>query len=250
MYKYRFLIGALAAVAIGLAGCAGKPIQPKAPKPASEMYKKAQSDIETSAWRRAIARLQNLEATYPFGDYAVQAELDLIFARYQSGDPDSTVSEAQRFIREHPRSEYVPYAMYMQGVAQFPRGINPLWKPFPVSPAGFEPSHTLKSFQAFHDLVQRFPDSQYAPDARQRMIFLRNRLAAHEYHVADYYIRRGAWVAAVRRAKYLLKHYPQTSDVPKALNVMIKGYTELGLDDLADDARKILEANEGRYSGE
>ncbi|HET7371474.1 MAG TPA: outer membrane protein assembly factor BamD [Gammaproteobacteria bacterium] len=246
MLNTRSLLAAFAAIAI--AGCAGGPREPEPPKPAAVMYKQAKDTLESANYGRAIQQLQNLEATYPFGDYAIQAELDLIFAHYMSGDGDSAVAEADRFIREHPRSEYVPYAMYMQGVALFPVGLNPLWRPFPVTPVGFDSEHTLQSFQAFHDLVQRFPDSKYAPDARQRMIYLRNRLAAYEYHVASYYMRRGAWLSAVRRAEYLLEHYPETPSVPDALKVIVEGYKQLGLDKLAADAQKIFEANESRYS--
>jgi outer membrane protein assembly factor BamD len=245
MLNFRALTALLAALII--AGCAGTPNKTEAPKPAPEMYKHAKSALDDSNWRLAIVRLQNLEATYPFGDYGIQAEVDLIFAQYMSGDNDSAVDEAKRFMQEHPRSKQVAYAMYMEGIAQFPSGLNPLWKPFPVSTAGFDPSHVLKSFQAFHDLVQRFPQSRYAPDARQRMIYLRNRLAAHDYHVADYYIRRGAWLAAVRRAQHLLKHYPETPAVPKALEVMITGYKKLHMDKLASDTQKILDANKDRY---
>ncbi|HET7371689.1 MAG TPA: outer membrane protein assembly factor BamD [Gammaproteobacteria bacterium] len=246
MLNIRSLLAVFAALVI--AGCAGGPQKPEPPKPAAVMYKEAKDALDSSNYALAIQRFQNLEATYPFGDYAVQAELDLIFAQHMSGDGDSAVAEADRFIREHPRSEYVPYAMYMQGVALFPNGLNPLWKPFPVSPAGFDPQHTLQSFQAFHDLVQRFPNSKYAPDARQRMIYLRNRLAAYEYHVATYYMSRGAWLSAVRRAEYLLEHYPETPSVPDALRIIVKGYKQLGLDQFAADAQKILEANAANYS--
>ncbi|HET7569238.1 MAG TPA: outer membrane protein assembly factor BamD [Gammaproteobacteria bacterium] len=249
MPKYRFLIAAVAtAAAVALAGCAGHPNKPRKPKPAAVMYKEAKSTLDAQNWKRAITQMQNVEATYPFGDYATQAELDLIYAQYMSGDGDSAVDEADRFIREHPRSKYVPYAMYMKGVATFPAGLNPLWKPFPVSPAGFDSKHAQQSFQAFHDLVSQYPNSAYAPDARQRMIYLRNRLAAYDMHVADYYVRRGAWLAAVRRAEDVMQKYPQTPSVPDALEVMIKGYKKLGLDKFASDAQKMLDANQSRYS--
>ncbi|HET6726319.1 MAG TPA: outer membrane protein assembly factor BamD [Gammaproteobacteria bacterium] len=245
MLNYRFALAFVAALAI--AGCASGPKKPEPPKPAPVMYKEAMAPLNDGNWKLAITNLQNLEATYPFGDYAIQAELCLIFAQYMSGDSDSAVAEADRFIREHPRSKYVPYAMYMQGVAQFPEGLSPLWAPFPTTPAGFDSTAVELSFKAFHDLVKRFPNSQYAPDARQRMIFLRNRLARYEYHVASYYVRRGAWLAAVRRAEYLVEHYPETPTVGKALEVIVKGYRELGLNKLADDAQKVLEANAARY---
>jgi outer membrane protein assembly factor BamD len=248
MLKFRSF--ALLAGAVALAGCATGPHKPAKPKPAPVMFKQAHQTLESENYRLAIKQFQNLEATYPFGDYAIQSELNLIFAQYMSGDNDSALDEAQRFVREHPRSQYVAYAMYMEGVAQFPSGLNPLWKPFPGTNAvGFDPAHVRKSFQAFHDLVARFPKSRYAPDARQRMVYLRDRLAKYDMHVAAYYMRRGAWLAAARRAKDVVKRFPETSSVGPALNVMVKSYHNLGLDELAGDAKRVLDANAGHYGG-
>lgn len=245
MFNYRHL--ALLALALILAGCAGTPPERQPPKPAAEMYKTAEQRIANGDWKNAVLALQSLEATYPFGDYATQAELDLIYANYMKPDRDATVDEADRFVREHPRSPYVPYAMYMKGLANFPSELNPLWALFQVDPARRDANHVQESFQAFLDLVQKYPDSQYAPDARQRMVYLRNRLAKFEWYVASYYMRRGAWLAAVRRAEFILAHYPQTPTVPKALKIMADGYRHLGLNGYAADAERMLKENAGRY---
>jgi outer membrane protein assembly factor BamD len=242
---------ALLIVATAVAGCANGPHKPAKPKPAPEMFKQAHQALESENYRLAIKKFQNLEATYPFGNYAIQSQLNLIFAQYMSGDDDSALDESQRFVREHPRSQYVAYAMYMEGVAQFPAGLNPLWAPFPgTSPIGFDPEHVKKSFKAFHDLVARFPKSKYAPDARQRMIYLRDRLAKYDMHVADYYVRRGAWLAAARRAKDVVTRFPETSSVGHALKVMVKSYQKLGLDDLAGNAKQVLRANAEHYEAD
>lgn len=246
MLKLRHFVALCAAAAI-LAGCAGTPPERPAPKPAPEMYQKAKERMDAADWKHAISQLQALEATYPFGDYATQAELDLIYANYMKPDTDSTVDEADRFVREHPQSPYVPYAMYMKGLANFPTEINPLWRLFGVDPAKRDADALQKSFQAFHDLVEKYPNSKYAPDARQRMVYLRNRLAKFDWYVASYYMRRGAWLSAVRRAEYIVKHYPETPTVPKALKIMVDGYRKLGLNQLAGDAQRILDANAKRY---
>lgn len=247
MLKFRHFV-VLCTAALFLAGCAGAPKERPPPKPAPEMYQNAKDRMDVEDWQGAISRLQSLEATYPFGDYATQAELDLIYANLMKPDADSAVDEADRFIREHPQNPYVPYAMYMKGLANFPTDVNPLWALFQVDPAQRDPERVQKSFRAFHDLVEKYPDSQYAPDARQRMIYLRNRLAKFEWYVAQYYLRRGAWLSAVRRAEFVIDHYPETPAVPKALKVIVEGYRKLGMDKYANDAQKVLEANAGRYA--
>lgn len=249
MLNNRLLFLVLAcATALTLAGCGSQTTKPGHPTPAPEMYQKAKSAVDSAYWARAIPRLQNLAATYPFGDYAIQAELDLIYAYHMVGDADSAVDEAQRFIREHPRNKHVPYALYMQGIARFPENLSGFAGMFSISPAGFDADNVLKSFKAFHDLVQRFPNSTYSPDARQRMTYLRNRLAANDLHVGRYYLRRGAWLSAVRRAQHVLNNYSQTPSTPAAIKMMIKGYQKLGLDELAQNAKKLLAANQKRYS--
>lgn len=235
-----FLIPVLLLSAVLLVGCASTDEIPT--ESAEDIYSKAYISLRNGNYETAIQELRRVQARFPFGEYAIQAHLDLIYAHYLARQPEVCVEEADRFIRENPRHPHVHYAYYMKGLAYFSEP-NFLHRTFGIDLARRDPSNARRAFQNFRVLTETFPDSAYAEDARQRMIFLRNHLARHEFYVADYYLRRGAYIAAVNRAKRILENYPSTPSTPDALRIMIKSYEKMGLDDLARDARLVFETS-------
>jgi outer membrane protein assembly factor BamD len=210
---------------------------------ADRLYTEAKEAIDEGSYQTAIGYLEKLQARYPFGRYAQQAQLTLIYANYKDNEPDAAIAAADRFIRTNPRHPFVDYAYYLKGLVNYTRGENALSRVAPTDPAKTDTDSTRQAFNDFAELVQKFPNSNYAEDARQRMLFLHNQLAAYEVNVADYYLRRGAYVAAANRAQYVLENYARTSSVPDALAIMAKAYVKLELPDLATDSFRVLELN-------
>ena len=210
---------------------------------ASKLYHEAKRELKAGDNELAIQYFESLEARFPFSKYAPQAQLETIYAYYKFEEYDLAISSADRFIKLHPRHTNVDYAYYLKGVAAFHKKDAPFDTLSPSDPATKDPSSTRESFNYFAELVKRFPDSKYAPDAIKRMRFQRNTLADHELRVADYYLKRGAYVAAANRSKYVVENYPQTPAVPSALAMLAEAYTALKMNDLAADARQVLELN-------
>ena len=207
------------------------------------LYRDAQRYLRSSNYQSAIQGLERLEAQFPFGRYAEQAQLEIIYARYSSGDLDGASSAAERFIRLHPQHSNVDYAYYLKGLSSFSRnqGIMDRIVASDSSKRDMEPARA--AYADFAQLLARFPNSQYVPDTRQRMIYLRNLLARSELNIADYYMRRGAHVAAANRAKYVIEHYPQASVTDEALVVLVEANYKLGLTDEANDLLRVLALN-------
>lgn len=240
--RMRLFLMPLLAVALLSAGCAGRYTKDEY-LPPQQLYAEAYGDVVSGDYVTATKRLQTLESRFPFNDYGVQAELDLIYVHYMANDYDLAEDAADRFIREHPRNPHVQYAYYMKGVAYFDRPPGLAERLFRHDNYQRDPSNSEKSFQAFQLFLEKFPNSKYAADARQRMVFLRDRLAKYDWAVADYYVRRGAWVSALNRCYELINKFPRTSSVKPALQIMATVYTKLGLTELADDTKKTLELN-------
>jgi outer membrane protein assembly factor BamD len=184
-----------------------------------------------------------LEARYPFGKYAMQAQLDVAYAYYKQGEPDSAIAAAERFIRINPRNPHVDYAYYLKGLSNFNRSIDFMTRFLPTDISQRDAGAAYESFNDFAELIRRYPASQYSADARKRLIYLRNMIAQHEVHVADYYMRRGAYLAAANRCKQVVEKYPKTPAVEQALETMIKAYNKLELPKLAEDSKRVLEFN-------
>lgn len=238
VFLVALLTGAL------LAGCSSNKTKSESLQEAA-LYKKAQDSLTIANYGDAETFLNSLVSRFPFGKYADQARLDLIFAYYMQRDTDSTVDAADRFIRENPRHPNVDYAYYMKGLANFEINPNPIQELFNVDMTRRDPTNARKSFQAFQVLVQKFPNSRYSVDARERMVYLRDRLAKYEWLVAQYYMKIGAYVAAVDRAQYIVDHYPGSTSTESALRVIVKAYQQMGMNDLAHDAERVVEANVG-----
>lgn len=232
-------------LSLALYGCSGNDELPDIPADTGEqqMYEEAQRYLRNSNYDLAVRSLQMLESRYPFGKYAEQAQLELIYAHYNAYEHEAAVEAADRFIRLHPQHPNVDYAYYMKGLAAYTANEDIFSRFVPTDLTKRDTSHAREAFAEFSQLVSRFPDSPYAADAKARMVSLRNLLARHEINVANYYFRRGAYMAAANRGRYVVENYQRTPAVADGLAVMAQGYILLGMDDLAEDSIDVLAMN-------
>jgi len=215
---------------------------------AQQFYTTAKDHAESGNYQTAAKYYETLQARYPFGRYAQQAQLELIYVYHKDGQIDQAVAAADRFIRTYPRHPSVDYAYYMRGLVNFNRGNSGIAERLlPTDPEKTDTSIAMQAFNDFAELVERFPDSRYADDAAQRMVFLRNNMAAYEIHVADYYMRRKAHVAAANRAKYVLENFARTPAAANALAILTEAYLEMGMEDLAADSLRVLQMNHPEF---
>ena len=245
----RFIVIAL--VTATLAGCSmwGEEQDPTRDWSARRLYDAAKNHLNRGEYEQAIDRYEKLEVRYPFGPLAMQAQLDIVYAYYKFDEPASAIAAADRFIKLHPRHPSVDYAYYLKGLVRFVEGRSVLGRFIPKDMSQHDSGAALQSFRAFEELVQRFPESRYAEDSRQRMLYLKNILAMYEIHVARYYMKRGAWLAAANRARHVVENYQRTPAVSDALVVMTSAYMQMGLDDLAADAARVLRLNDPNHAG-
>lgn len=222
---------------------------PTADWTAEQLYQDARDALDNGEYDRAIEGYTKLESRYPYDRYAQQAQLETIYAHYKAGEPSSAVAAADRFIKFHPRHPSVDYAYYLRGLATFDQNNAFLSRFFDMDPSERDPSALRESFNYFKELVTRFPNSRYSPDAIKRMTLLRNNLARHEVQAAEYYLKRGTYLAAANRAKYVLENYQQATAIPDALVIMIKAYRMMNMPDLAADAQRVLELNYPEHPG-
>lgn len=216
---------------------------------AAKLYSEASRELDAGDYQTAIEYYEKLEARYPFGRYATQAQLDVAYAHYKADEPEQAIAAADRFIKLYPQNPYVDYAHYLKGLVNYNRSVSFFDRYVPTDPSQRDPGSALDAFEDFAVLVRRFPDSKYAEDARLRMVYLRNNLAKGEVHVADFYMRRGAYIAAANRCNYVIERYQRTSAVEDALEILIDAYKRLGEDELAADAERVLVLNReaGRF---
>jgi outer membrane protein assembly factor BamD len=210
---------------------------------ASKLYYSAKEALGEGNFENAVKLFEKLESRYPYGAYAQQSQLEVAYAYYKDNEPASAIAACERFIKLHPNHPNVDYAYYLRGLANFVVDESFFAKFGDQDLSDRDPKAAREAFDAFQQLSSRFPDSKYAPDAVARMKYLVNNLAANEVHVARYYYKRGAYVAAANRGKYVLEHYQQAPALEEALAVMAKSYDKLGMNDLRDDALKVLKHN-------
>lgn len=236
----KALIALVATLAI-LAGCSSNN---KKPNTSTEQltYETAQRLLRTSNWEGAAEALELLEENFPFGSYAEQAQLELIYAYYRGEEFDAAIASADRFIRLHPQHRNVDYAYYMRGVSAF-QNDTAFYSVLPTDITKRDAGTARESFDYFAQLLNRFPDSAYALDAQKRMVYLRNMLARYEIHVANYYFKRGAYLAAANRGRYVVENLQQTPAVPDGLAVMAQAYHMLGMQELSATSAQVLIAN-------
>ena len=209
----------------------------------NKLYTEAKTAIAEGSYDKGIKFFEKLESRYPYGRYAQQAQLEVAFAYYKQQEPASAIAACDRFIRLHPTHPSVDYAYYLKGLVNFNEDLGLLGHVSNQDLTERDPKAARESFEAFKELVTRFPQSKYAPDAAARMKYLVNALAAHEVHVARYYMKRGAFVAAANRAQFAVKTYPDAPANEEALFVMVKAYDALGLNDLRDDSERVMRKN-------
>ena len=209
-----------------------------------ELYDEAKKSLRLRNFSQATIALEELEARFPFGTYAEQAQLDLVYARYSGLDLEGAILAADRFIRLHPQSPNVDYAYYIRGLSNYNLDIGFVLQYFDsIDVSSRDPGSMRVAFADFSELLARFPDSQYAADAQQRMVTIRNRIAAYELHAARYYIRREAYLAAANRAAYVVTNFPQTPVVKDALMMMVELYDRLGLKTQLEQTISVVNSN-------
>ncbi len=211
---------------------------------AERLYESAREYLDANDLERALRLYAEVQARFPFSPYAAQAELESIAAQYQAGEYNSAVSASDRFIKQHPRHTHIDYVYYLRGLANYHHNDPGL---FGGDPDQRDTSYLRQAFADFNLLIQNYPNSVYAKDAQLHMVEIRNRLADFELGVAEYYLRRHAYVAAVRRAERILTRYQRSSSVPRALEIMQTSYIKLDLPGLAEDTRAILQASYPNY---
>ena len=248
MHPFTNLILALI-LALGLTGCGPKEeIDPTADRSVEKLYLEARSELDDGNYLTAIEYYETLESRFPFGKHAMQAQIDVAYAYYKFDEPDSAITAIDRFIKLHPRHPSVDYAYYLKGLVNFERGGTILDAVSERDPSEFDKNLMLRAFNDFKLLTQRFPSSKYATDARKRMIYLRNELARSDYNVAAYYASRDAWVAVTGRTQFILRNYQGTSVIKPTLELQLKAYQILGLEQLAQDTQRIIDLNYGDRS--
>jgi outer membrane protein assembly factor BamD len=236
----------LLALALGLAGCGWLDTKKDQQKEwqAADWYKVAKEELDAGNWLAAVKLYGELESRYPFGRYAQQAQLDTAYAYYKDGDSAQSIAAIDRFMKAYPNHQNLDYALYLKALANFKEDLGPLVTALGRQDlADRDPKAARESFEMFRELVNRYPDSRYAEDSRNRMDFLVDALARHEVHVARYYLQRGAWLSAANRAQDILVRFPTSPTRREALNILIESYDRMGLPDLRDDAKKVLAKN-------
>lgn len=233
----------IAVLILVLAACGARREAETETLPVEQLYTEAKASLDGGNYERAIRYYKRLTSRFPFGDYSEQAQLDLAFAQYKRSDYDEAVSTVNRFVKTYPAHPKIDYAFYLRGLVNFDRNRSYIDRLVPSQAGNRDLEAARQSFNDFSEMLRRYPQSSYAADARQRMVFLRNDIANSELTVARYYFRRGAYVGAANRAKYIVENYQQAAQIPDALALMVQSYEALGQKDLADDARRVLEAN-------
>jgi len=226
-------------------GCAANNEEedPTAGMNVAEIYEEANTNLKSGNYETAIKLYERLEARFPYGNYAERAQLEIAYAYYKDGEPESAILAADRFIKLHPNHGNVDYVYYLRGLAAYDLSQSFLEALFDVDPTQHDPRAARRAFEYFAELVKKYPKSQYSKDALERMALIRNNLARYEVHVANFYMHRGAFLAAANRGKYVVENYQRTPAVADALDIMSQAYEKMGMKDLAADTRKVLQLN-------
>jgi outer membrane protein assembly factor BamD len=240
-------VAALAALLLAatLSGCSlfSKVTDPHKDWQATDFYKAGHDEFEAGNWEAAIKIYEQLEAKFPFGRFADQAQLEMAYCYYKTAETAQAVSTLDKFIKAHPNHPNVDYALYLKALANFKEDLGPLAKLISQDLADRDPKSARESFEGFKDLITRFPDSKYVADSRERMAYLVEALSRHEMNVARYYLNRGAYLAAANRAQDAITRFPNSPAHREALEIMIEAYDRMGMKELRDDTRRVLAMN-------
>jgi outer membrane protein assembly factor BamD len=241
MQKKLSLLLALCIV-LGLSACGLFPEKGDETKnwSAEKLYSEARDEMSGAHYERAIQLFEKLESNYPFGNYAQQAQMEIAYAHYKAGDQAEALAAVERFIKLHPNHAQVDYMYYLRGLINFNDQIGFLGFLYEQDPTERDPKATREAFAAFKSLVEKFPNSVYAPDSIERLKYLTGAMAQYEVHVANYYFRRGAYLAALNRAMGAVSDYREAPALEEALYIMVRSYDKLGMFDLRDDAQRVM----------
>lgn len=251
------------AIALTLGACSNNPNRDEDPGPvpggtasgtlaagaANELYAKAKRTLDKGQYEIAVTEFENLEATYPFGDFAAQARLDIAYAYFKLTESDNAIAAVDRFLKLYPQSENADYAFYLKGLVNFSRGKSLFEKLVPRKPYRLDQSALRTSFSDFATLVRKYPESIYAEDSRKRMVFLRNEMARHELSTAEHYYERSAMVAVINRINTMLDQYADSPHTAEGLALLVRAHIALGNTQIAQDTIKILELNHPGHPG-
>lgn len=240
---FRLLLALFVAVTVSACGLLPAPTDETAGWSASKLYGEAKDAQADATWDKAAKLLEKLEARFPYGRFAQQAQLELGYVYWKAGEAGSAIAACDRFIKLHPNHPAVDYAYYLKGLVNFNEDLGFAGYISSQDPTERDPKAARESFDALRDLAARFPNSKYTPDAILRMNYLVNSMAAQEVNVARYYIGRSAYIAAANRAQFAIKTYPQTPAVEEAMFVLVTAYDKLGMNELRDDADRIMRKN-------
>lgn len=241
--RRRAKLGILAVGLVLLAACAGNDEVQTEIQDLTEAYEEAQENIARGNYTRGVQIFEAIQARYPFSDLSRQVQLELMYAYYKSGKREQAIEAADTFMRENPIHDRVDYALYIKGLAYYEQDAGFIERRFNKDISTRPPKDVEVAYSTLRRLVERYPASEYAPDAQQRLLFLKNRMSAYENNVADFYMRRGAYVAALNRAKDALQNYNGAEGNARSLQIMAAAYEELGMHDLAADTRRVLQEN-------
>lgn len=219
------------------------PDDPTSGMDAPEIYNEAKKALKDGNYESAIKFYERLESRFPYGNLAQRAQMEIAYAYYKDNEPESAILAAERFIKMHPNHTNVDYLYYLRGLAAYDLTKSFLEEFFDQDPAERDPKAARRAFQYFIELIKNQPKSAYVSDAAERMVAIRNSLAKYEVHVAQYYMKRGAYLAAANRGKYVIENYQRTPAVSDALSIMISAYRKLGMNDLANDSQRVLDLN-------
>ncbi len=240
---FRLLMAFFLAVLV--AGCSSMDQGPDetASWSASKLYSEAKDAQADKTWDKAAKYLEKLESRFPYGRYAQQAQLELGYVYWKGNEPGSALAACDRFIKLHPGHPAVDYVYYLKGLINFNEDLGLSGYISNQDPTERDPKAAREAFDAFRELVVRFPNSKYTPDATKRLDYLVNAMASQEVHVARYYVKRGAYIAAANRAQFAVKTYPQAPAIEEAMFILVTAYDKLGMTDLRDDADRIMRKN-------
>ena len=247
MKSIRLVMPLVVGVMISVTGCSSSDDSEQraalANMGSQQMYDNAKRNMQNGNFGAASTALSELDSRYPFGPLSNQVQLDLIYSYYKSGKIDETLATIDRFIRLNPNHSDVDYAFYMRGLTNMEADANMFQQLMQIDRSDRDPSKSREAFTDFRRLIQQYPDSKYAADAKKRMVFIKERLAKYEIAIARFYMRREAFVAAANRGRYVLENYSNTDQVQEALEIMVSSYDQLGLTELKENAMQTLRLN-------
>lgn len=253
----RYLLLIVISLSFTLSGCSTlgldfntEPLpEPEENWSVEQLYSAAKKAMDEGDYETSKKYYSDLEARFPFGEYAQQSLIDLAYVNYKSDEPETALATIDRFIRVYPQHRNIDYAIYLRGLINFTKDEGIIERYIPRDETQRDPGAAKYALQDFTNLLNRFPKSSYSEDASQRIVYLRNRLAQYELNVAHFYMRRGSYIAALNRGKYVIENYQRTPAMPEALLIVAKAYKVLELDELSEDTLRVLQSNYPNYAG-